>query len=373
MNSNNISPAKVNDLLKNGKNDFLIVDIRDPHEFNDWNINGSINNPVNSLLVKGEYSSMKNQLKDLPKDKFIITVCLRGINSQVVSSVLQEMGYNSVYLDKGLKGWNENFDIYEIDYPGFTIVQFVRIGKGCLSYIIYSKSDRKAVVIETSIFTGEYIKYSKEHILKINYVLDTHSHADHFSGGMALAKELGVSFYINSVDVDGKFKYVSLKSLNTIPLGGISIKIIPTPGHTDGSVSFLIDDKALICGDLLLLESPGRPDLARTKEDTIKGAGILFDTLQNVIFKLDDYVKIFPSHFTTTEIRPVVMSLGELKRSCEPLRIDNEIDFIEYLTSNIPMTPPNFESIKKLNKAGAIIPLDYAEDLEIGPNRCAAR
>ena len=48
-------------------------------------------------------------------------------------------------------------------------------------------------------------------------------------------------------------------------------------------------------------------------------------------------------------------------------------EFIEYLTSNIPLTPPNYESIKKFNKAGAIIPMDYAEDLEIGPNRCAAR
>jgi len=53
--------------------------------------------------------------------------------------------------------------------------------------------------------------------------------------------------------------------------------------------------------------------------------------------------------------------------------MSNKQEFIDYITSNIPVTPPNYETIKKFNKAGVMIPLDYAEDLEIGPNRCAAR
>src|SRR4030095_6680011 len=164
-----------------------------------------------------------------------------------------------------------------------------------------------------------------------------------------------------------------LNKLSHINLENVTIKVIPTPGHTDGSVSLLVNNQALICGDLLLLESPGRPDLARTKEDTVAGAGILFETLQNVIFKLDESVKIFPSHFTKSELRPVVLSLGELRKQCKPLTMNSKDEFIDYLISNIPNTPPNYEAIKKFNKAGAIIPMDYAEDLEIGPNRCAAR
>jgi len=373
MNSNILSPFELKEIIKRGENNLLIVDIREPHEFNDWNISGSINYPVNSLMVKGEYSLMKNELTKLPKDKFIVTVCQRGINSQVATSLLKGMGYNSAALEKGMKGWNENFDIYEIDFTEFILAQFIRIGKGCLSYIIYSKTSRKAAVIEPSIFSHEYLNYLKTNKLNLSYIIDTHVHADHFSGGMALSKETGIDYYINSLDVNDDFLYKSLNGLNEINLGNVSVTIIPTPGHTDGSLSFLIDDKALICGDLLLLESPGRPDLARTKEDTIKGAGILFETLHNIVLKLDDDVKIFPSHFTKTELRPVVLSLGELKKQSKPLQMTSKDEFIEYLTSNIPMTPPNFESIKKFNKAGAIIPMDYAEDLEIGPNRCAAR
>jgi glyoxylase-like metal-dependent hydrolase (beta-lactamase superfamily II) len=190
---------------------------------------------------------------------------------------------------------------------------------------------------------------------------------------MALAKEIDVKYYINSTDVDREFDYVSLHGLSEMKIGNIQVKILGTPGHTDGSLSFLIDNKALICGDLLLLESPGRPDLARTKEDTIAGAAVLYETLHNVIFKLGDSVMIFPSHFTQTELRPVVMSLGDLKKQSKPLQMAGRDEFIDFLTSNIPKTPPNYESIKKFNKAGVIIALDYAEDLEIGPNRCAAR
>ena len=182
-----------------------------------------------------------------------------------------------------------------------------------------------------------------------------------------------MDYYVNEIEVDKVFQFKSLKDMPEFTVGNTKLEVISTPGHTDGSVSFLVNNEALLCGDLLLLESPGRPDLARTKEETTKGAAILFDTLQSVMKRLNDNVKIFPSHFTKTEIRPVMLSLGELKASSKPLNMTDKQEFIDYITSNIPVTPPNYETIKKFNKAGVMIPLDYAEDLEIGPNRCAAR
>ncbi|HEY3251783.1 MAG TPA: rhodanese-like domain-containing protein [Ignavibacteria bacterium] len=373
MKNHQISPQEIKNKLRSKKNDFLIVDIRDVHEYSDWNIKGSMNVPINSYMAKGEYGNIKQELTKLPKDKFIITVCARGINSQVAASMLRDMGYDSSSLEKGMKGWNENFDIYEIDFPNFVVAQFVRIGKGCLSYIIYSKDGKMAVAIEPSIFINEYMEYSDSKDIKIKYVIDTHAHADHFSGAMALSRETGTDYHINAIDVDGSFQFKPLNELRELKIDNVVVKIVPTPGHTDGSVSLLIDNLALICGDLLLLESPGRPDLARTKEDTIVGAGILFNTLKEKILTLNDTTSVFPSHFTTSELRPVVLKLGELKKVNKGLAIRDKEEFINYLTSNIPLTPPNYEAIKRFNKGGVIIPMDYAEDLEIGPNRCAAR
>jgi len=368
-----ISPKVVKQRLKANEIGFILLDIREKNEYADWNIKGSVNIPVNSFIAAGNISDAKNAFMSLPKDKEIIAVCARGINSQVAAELLNEMNYKAGYLEKGMKGWNENFDIYEIDFKDFVITQFVRIGKGCLSYIVYSKKDNSAIIIDPSIFTYEYTAYVKQHSLNVKYILDTHSHADHFSGGMELAKTLGINYYINKIDTDSGFKCESLDGIKSLPFSDINIQILATPGHTDGSVSFLLNNKALICGDLLLLESVGRPDLARDKAATVKGAEKLYNTIQNIILKLDDNVKIFPAHFTRTEVRPVVMTLKDLKAYNDSLTIKDQTDFISFITDNIPMTPPNYDSIKKYNKAGVIIPLDYAEDLEIGPNRCAAR
>ncbi len=371
-NKNFISPSEVKNLL-HSSNNVLLVDIRAENEYSDWNIKGSMNVPVNPFLVSGDVVQMKKMLSELPKDKHIVTICMRGINSQVAASMLREMNYKASTLEKGMKGWNENFDIHEIDFDSFKVIQFIRIGKGCLSYIVQCKQTNESAVFEPSIFTDEYLAYIKEHSLKPKYVIDTHSHADHFSGAMALAEKLGVDYYVNATDFDGGFKNKNLNGVDSLTLGNIEIKIFQTPGHTDGSLSFLINNEALICGDLLLLESVGRPDLARSSEQTVEGAKKLYTTLQEIILKLDGNVIIFPSHFTKTDKRPVCMTLKDLGKYNDSLLINDKEQFIQFITEHIPNTPPNYESIKKYNKAGVVVPMDYAEDLEIGPNRCAAR
>ncbi len=368
-----VSPKDVKQMLKNSNNGFILLDIREKHEYDDWNIKGSVNMPLNSMIAAGMVSEVKEKFKTLPEDKEIIAVCARGINSQLAVSMLRDLNYNAVFMEKGMKGWNENFDMYEIEFTDFVVTQFVRIGKGCLSYIVYSKKDNSAAIFDPSIFTYEYTDYVKNHSLNVKYVIDTHSHADHFSGAKELSKTLGTDYYINNIDVDSSFEHKPLSHLNKLSLGDIETGILITPGHTDGSLSFLINNHAFICGDLLLLESPGRPDLARGKAETIAGAKKLYDSVQNVVLKLGDYVKIFPAHFTTSQIRPVTLTLTELKEQNKALTIADESDFVNFITENIPVTPPNYEAIKKYNKAVVIVPMDYAEDLEIGPNRCAAR
>jgi glyoxylase-like metal-dependent hydrolase (beta-lactamase superfamily II)/rhodanese-related sulfurtransferase len=368
-----ISPVEVKERLQSGADGFVLLDIRDENEYTDWNIKGSVNIPVNSLLASGNVNGIKQALSGLPKEKEIITVCARGINCQVAAEILNTMGYKASMLKDGMKGWNENFNIFEIEFKDFTVAQFIRIGKGCLSYIVYSKSDNSTFVVDPSIFTNEYSEFIREKGLKAKYVFDTHSHADHFSGAMKLAKTLDICYYVNAIDVDSSSGLMPIKDMFPIRLGNVNVELVETPGHTDGSVSFLINNEALICGDLLLLESVGRPDLARGVEETQKGAEILFNTIQNEILKLNDSVIIFPAHFTKTELRPVKLTLKDLKEYNDSLTISDKTEFIKFITENIPVTPPNYLAIKRYNKSGMIIPMDYAEDLEIGPNRCAAR
>jgi glyoxylase-like metal-dependent hydrolase (beta-lactamase superfamily II)/rhodanese-related sulfurtransferase len=374
-----ITPQDVKKRLYGADEKMLITDIREKEKFDDWHINGSINIPVDPQIAAGSIEEIKKALGSLPKDKEIVIVCSRGINSQLAANILREMKYRAVALNKGMMGWNENFDTHEIamtlDDPrhNFTIVQFIRIGKGCLSYIVYNNASRAGIVVDPSILTDIYLDYINKNHLNINYVLDTHSHADHFSGGLVLAQTLNIDYYINKLDVYKDFNFRSLEGIEKLDFRILDVKIMKTPGHTDGSLSFLIENKALICGDLLLLESTGRPDLARTKEETKAGAEKIFYTIHDSILKLGDDVKIFPAHFISTELRPVVMTLSELKKHNIALTISDKEAFLSYITENMPEAPPNFETIKKFNKAGTYIPVDFAEDLELGPNRCAAR
>ncbi len=157
MDNHLISPKDVKDHIRSSENGHthILLDIRAEDEYKDWNIKGSINIPINSLISEGNYLGIKEMLSKLPKDKMIVTICAKGLNSQVASSILREMGYNSVSMEKGMKGWNENFDIFKIDFTDFTVIQFARIGKGCLSYLIYDNSTKETALIEPAIFIHE--------------------------------------------------------------------------------------------------------------------------------------------------------------------------------------------------------------------------
>src|SRR5436190_19915761 len=100
-----IKPAILKNRINSKENGYLIVDIRDENEYNDWNIKGSLNIPVNQYLAAGAVDKVKEAFSALPKDKEIVTVCARGVNSQVAAAILREMDYNAAPLEKGMKGW----------------------------------------------------------------------------------------------------------------------------------------------------------------------------------------------------------------------------------------------------------------------------
>jgi len=375
---NFISPQDVKDIINRKDDNYMLIDIRDEYEFNDWNIKGSVNVPINKYIASGEADEAKSALSSLNLNKKLIIICMRGTNSQLAASLLDEMRYDAYVMTKGMQGWNENFDIHEIPLKSaknkqFTVVQFIRIGKGCLSYIVFDEYSKESAIIDPSIFIEEYINYINEHNLKPKYIIDTHAHADHFSGGKALEKTLNVGYYVNKNDMDKGVKINNINDNSDMRLGNMQIALHNTPGHTDGSFSLLIGDMALFCGDLLLPESVGRPDLARNQQETIKGAEKLYNTINSFILKLDNEILVFPAHYTSIEKRPVTLTIEELKKYNDSLTISGKQEFIGFITSKMPKTPPNFQTIKKFNKSGTIIPLDYAEDLEIGPNRCSSR
>ena len=361
------------ELAINNDKSVLILDIRNTNAFKDWHIKDSQNIDVYNDIWEGNFEAVKKKLSQLPKDKKIITVCNAGVTSQNASMLLESMGYSTLVLEKGMIGWNTLHQAVDvINEDDFLLKQIIRIGKGCLSYLIGSNSTKECFVIDPSQFVEEYAELANESGFKIKGVIETHMHADHLSGAKLLTDITKIKYYVSGDDFSAKFDFIDLKNIEEIKIGENKIKIIKTPGHTDGSVCLLVNDKALLTGDTLFLEGVGRPDLGRNKEDIEKGAKILYNSI-NKLKQLDENLIILPAHFTSYNHAPIYEKLNNLLKNNQSLKISSEHEFVDYISNNLPVTPPNYEQIKGFNLNFTQLPRQMAEQLEFGPNRCASR
>ena len=361
------------ELLKNNDKSILILDIRKPEKFKDWHIKNSVNLDIGNEVWEGRYDEVKPQLMQLPKDKKIITVCNAGVTSQNASMLLESMGYSTLVLENGMIGWNSLHQAVNVINEGDLLLkQIIRVGKGCLSYLIGSHSTKECFIIDPSQFVEEYLEIAKENGLKIIGVIETHVHADHLSGAKQLVEMTKTKYYISGIDLKAKVDFGDLNDLEELKIGENTIKIIKTPGHTDGSVCLLVNDKTLLTGDTVFLEGVGRPDLLRDKTGAEKGAKILYSSL-NKIKELNKNLIILPAHFTAYDNILICNKLNELLINNQALKINTEQEFVDYILNNLPMTPPNYEQIKNINLNFTQLPRQMAEQLEFGPNRCASR
>src|SRR3989338_995885 len=92
--------------LSEGKDQFVILDIRDSKSFSQRHIDGSLNIDVYDDIHNGDHKIVEKKLSGLPKEKTIITVCNAGITAQPASSFLESMGYSTKVLEDGMIGWN---------------------------------------------------------------------------------------------------------------------------------------------------------------------------------------------------------------------------------------------------------------------------
>jgi len=353
----------------------FILDVRNESDFNDWKIEGQsveiINIPYFELL-----DGIEPALDQLPEDKKVLVVCAKEGSSLFVAEQLADAGRSDVYyLEGGMKSWSEYLEPVKVAdlSGGGELYQFVRIGKGCLSYLIISNGE--AAIIDTTRMIGQYEQFMRDKGVKLVHTIDTHLHADHISGGRALAEKYGATYHLPPKDAtEVTFDYKKLEEGDDITVGAETIVVQPiySPGHTIGSTSFLIDDKYLLTGDILFVESIGRPDLAGLAEDWV---GDLRETLYKRYKQLSEELIVLPAHFgKVTELGEgglVSGRLGTLYEENPGLNIHDENAFRETVTKNLPPQPNAYQEIRQTNM-GRINPNEEEQrEMEIGPNRCA--
>ncbi|MED4687666.1 MBL fold metallo-hydrolase [Peribacillus frigoritolerans] len=358
------------------KTDLFILDVRNESDYNDWKIEGQnfefLNIPYFDLL-----DGVEEILDQIPANKEVLVVCAKEGSSVMVAEMLSEAGLDVFYLKGGMKAWSEHLEPVKIGElaKGAEIYQFVRLGKGCLSYMVVSNGE--AAVIDSTRMIDAYLDFADDIGVKITHVLDTHLHADHISGGRRITEVTNAAYWLPPKDAaEVTFEYQPLESGNVITIGhtAIDIQALYSPGHTIGSTSFVVDQKYLLSGDILFIDSIGRPDLAGLAEDWV---GDLRETLYTRYKELSEELIVLPSHFMIidelNEDGSVAKKLGALFAENHGLNIADETEFRELVTGNLPPQPNAYQEIRETNM-GKIEPDDEKQrEMEIGPNRCAVR
>ena len=229
-----------------------------------------------------------------------------------------------------------------------------------LSYFFGCGSLGKAVAVD--VVAGDepwFIEEAKKANVTVTHVIDTHVHADHYSGGRQLAELIGARYCLHENNASlVKFPFHALHDNDVIEAGNVIVKVLHTPGHTMDSVCLLVTDKRrgeepwfVLTGDTLFVGSVGRPDLAGRERAM---AGTLFDSLHGKLLTLPDATEIFPGHQAGSVCGAGLSgkpssTIGFEKRFNPGLRISNREEFVAYLTSEIPPRPSEMDRMVAAN------------------------
>ncbi|WP_435158583.1 MBL fold metallo-hydrolase [Haladaptatus sp. DFWS20] len=373
-----LDPERLRETIDRGDT-VSILDVRSESEYDTWHIEGeNVDNENIPYYEFIEGVDAKLLTREPHADRLVV-VCAKGGASEYVAGLIEQEGRNAVNLAHGMNGWANIYDAYEITrYEGSgTVLQYQRPSSGCLGYLVYHNGEA-CVVDPLEAFTERYRADTAELGVELKYAIDTHIHADHISGVRRLSRE-GIEAVLPAPAVARGFKYGSeyttVEDGDKLSVGDAEIEVLHTPGHTTGMTSYLIDGSVLLTGDGLFTESIARPDLEEGTEGAPSAARVLHQTLHDRILILPDQTTIAPGHVgptgTAAEDGTYTAQLGTLRESMAVLSMERD-EFVDFILSDMPPRPANFETIIAINLGQQDVDDERAFELELGPNNCAA-
>ena len=353
-----------------------VLDIRAPFRVASGKIDlapaESFYNIVGSRLVTMQSAAETGLDPSIP----VTVVCGHGNSSKHATQFLNQMGFSARSLRGGMAAWMHLGLSRPLQPPASVdhLTQFDRVGKGALGYVLIS--DGKALVIDPPRNFDSIVATIDEANAALLAVADTHCHADYISGGPLLAKRFGVPYYLHPADsiypydgTPGQIDFEPIEDGLTLWVGRAEVRAVHTPGHTDGHVTYVVDDTAAFTGDFIFVASVGRPDLAgKTDEWT----AILWTSLTKATEWSSDLM-IYPAHYSSdaerNDDRSVGGRLGKLRTSNEALQLD-EAGFTAWVKSKVGTFPKAYHTIKAVNVGLVQVDAAQADELEVGKNEC---
>ena len=352
-----------------------VLDVRNIDEFEESRVEGSKDVPTRNVPV---YRVMEDLEAECERTiEGAVVICGQGNGSQLVAEEFRDLGKTVRSLEGGTDAWNRLLVPVEIaGLPApVRVWQFQRPAKACLSYVVGVPGER-CIVVDPTRQPQPYLDLASELGMDVTHVVDTHVHADHISGGPALAAELGVEYHLPPEDCGGDVSFPNrpLQEGDVLDLGSAQVRVMSMhlPGHTPGTIALLVSDSVLLVGDTVFVRGLGRPDLTGQAEELARD---LFRSVHDRLRPLDPQTVIAPAHWSSSdEINAegqVVTTLEEVFRSTLLSKKAME-EFVEEIVSTLPAAPDTYDTIRLVNSGRLAPPEDEIDVLDVGRNQCAA-
>lgn len=244
-------------------------------------------------------------------------------------------------------------------------MKFVQYYLDCLSqasYLIGDETTGRAVVVDPRRDVDEYVADAEAAGLRIEWVIETHFHADFLSGHLELAERTGATIGFGP-GAETEFVSHALADGERIELGDVVLEVRHTPGHTPESISVVVwehaDDAepwAVLTGDTLFIGDVGRPDLLAAVGVTAgELAESLYDSLHDKLLDLPDAVKVFPAHGAGSACgknlsTETSSTIGDQRRTNYALAPMTRDEFVAIITEGQPSAPAYFGYDAKRNR-----------------------
>jgi glyoxylase-like metal-dependent hydrolase (beta-lactamase superfamily II) len=212
--------------------------------------------------------------------------------------------------------------------PGYVFEQF-RVERGCLGYVVADGETRQAAIVDPELEMVEpMLDFVFQHGLRPFYVVDTHTHADHFSAAREL-KAKTVARIVMHEEAPSSAVDIRVEDGDRLWLGeDLPLKFLHTPGHAKDLVSVLLPGR-ILTADALLVGSCGRTDLPNGN------ATRQYHTLYYIFRSLPDELLVYPGHDYEGRGHS---TLGEEKKSNPKMNFPSEEEFVEYMDKENPGT-----------------------------------
>jgi glyoxylase-like metal-dependent hydrolase (beta-lactamase superfamily II)/rhodanese-related sulfurtransferase len=226
-------------------------------------------------------------------------------------------------------------------------VVFKQLNPGaCRTYLVGSVSTKEAALVDPVLgHVEDYLKLLQKEGWTLRYVVDTHTHADHISGGAALTERTDAEYAMHKKS-GVRSVGLRLSDGSTLPLGDVVMDVIETPGHTKVSVTVSLPG-VLVTGDWLFIGGAGRTDLPGG--DPAEH----WESLHRVLPNFSDTDLIYPGHDYQNLSES---TLGVERKSNPNLSEKSKEDYVAWMSSMAQPTPDWMIKTVRANLAGTTDP-----------------